>query len=227
MKYIILLSFLCFIPVSQAEIHIEPYVNAGGAYSSSIPSSPNSLFMVFSLGGRFGYNFTPISVGFDLFWTHYAPSSGIHHMRSGSSEASRPGFDTGPGSTFEHSKTREVFQPFSLGVFTSVDLPFLFNAYGTIFYSIPAESINVNYQGYGARAGLSYLSAFYVQLNVELQWAYYTCTESVNCSDDFNIFSALLSVSVPFSTDIFDFGDSSDSENPDTEESEASSNSDI
>lgn len=228
MKYIILLSFLFFIPISKAEIHIEPYVNGGAAYSSSISSSDKSgtLLMTFGLGSRFGYSFSPMSVGLDLFWTHYnTGSSGTHHVDIRNPQPDKgnhqpdKGF-VGPSSSIVFSVLPGNFQPFSIGLFTALDLPFLFNAYGTVFYSIPAERRNANYQGYGVRGGLSYLSASYVQFNLELQWGYYMCAGSDSCSNDFNIISALLSISVPFSTDIFDFGNVSDSEeNSDTEDS--------
>ena len=229
MKYIIFLSFLFFIPVSQAEIHIEPYVTGGVAYSSSISSSnessfkssSDSFFMTFGLGGRFGYSFSLVNVGLDLFWTHYNTGRSVRQVRV------EPSDKKDEGSHVYFSELPGHFQPFSIGLFTSVDLPFLFNAYGTVFYSIPAENRNVNYQGYGVKGGLSYLSAFYVQLNLELQWGYYMCTESTDCSKGFNIISALLSVSVPLSTDIFNFGSDPDSEDSNTEENEENSSSDI
>ena len=174
--------------------------------------------MTFGLGSRFGYSFSPVSVGLDLFWTHYNTGS------SGNHETVVRSPDPKKSSSIQFSQLPGHFQPFSVGLFTSVDLPFLFNAYGTLFYSIPAENKNVNYQGYGVRGGLSYLSTFYVQLNLELQWAYYNCTESANCANNFNIISALLSISVPFSTDIFNFGNTGD---PDTAESEEDNSSDI
>ena len=227
MKYIILLSFLFFIPISQADIHIEPYASAGGSYSASIPSSPDSFFMSFAVGGRFGYSFLGASLGFDLFWNHYSPGiSGIHNVRY-DSQPIEPGFNQGRGSFLEYSVAREPFQPFSIGLFTAIDLPFLFNVYGTVFYSIPAESVNADYQGYGMKAGMSYISAFYVQLNLEFQWAYYHCVERMSCSNNFNILSAFVSLSLPFSTDVFDFGNVDDSENSDTEESESDSSDDI
>ncbi len=222
MKYcVILLSFLCIVPVSKGKVHIEPYGNIGGSYSSSISSGP--LFMNYALGARLGYQFLSVSTGLDLFWTHYGTgtSSNVQHVEVHYSSEPNKGFNQASKSvSFHHSEVREPFQPFSLGAFVALDLPLLFNTYGTVFYTFGKKT--VSHQGYGIKAGLSYLSSFYVQLNLEFQWAHYTCMEEAQCSSSrsFNVISAALSLSVPFSTDFFNFGreevpedDTEDSEN--------------
>lgn len=214
--YIILLSFLCFVPISKATVHIEPYGNIGGSYSSSLSSEP--LFMNYALGARLGYQFLSISAGLDLFWTHYGVGSGssVQHLEVYHSSEPNKGFNQAVESvSFQYSEVRDPFQPFSLGAFVALDLPFLFNAYGSVFYTFGEKT--VSYQGYGVKAGLSYLSSFYVQLNLELQWAHYMCsTAEAQCSssNNFSIISTALSLSVPISTDFFNFGreDSEDSE---------------
>ena len=229
MKYIILLSFLFLIPVSQAEVHIEPYGNIGASYSSA----SKSPFLNYALGARLGYRFLSMGAGLDLFWTHYNTGNGvgevyIHHARE-----EEKGFgQSEKGVRIRPSNAVRSFQPFSIGAFVVVDLPFLFNTYGTIFYSF-GERKFINHQGYGLKAGASYLSTFHVQLNLELQWSHYICMAQADClkskSSDFNILSAMLSLSVPLSTDIFDFdsfggsdSDGSDSDGSDSDDSDSS-----
>ena len=216
MRYIILLGFLFLIPVSHAEIYAEPYGSIGGSYAGSKVFS-RSLFLNYALGGRVGYRFMSVATGLDLFWTHYSTGNGASPRVVGiHSSPPLKGFNQAKRSVYVHySSTAVSFQPFSVGVFAVVDLPILFNAYGTVFYSLGTKS-SINHQGYGAKAGISYLSAFYVQVNLELQWSQYICDgkKSSDCMDhkNFNIISAMLSVSVPLSDDIFDFGRSEDSE---------------
>ena len=227
--YIVLLSFLLFLPISRAKVHIEPYGSVGGSYSSSVSSSP--LFLNYGLGARLGYNFSFLSAGLDLFWTHYniGSSSSVQHLEVYHSTEPTKGFNqAGESLALHYSEVREPFQPFSLGAFVVVDLPFLFNTYGTVFYTFGKKT--VNHQGYGVKAGLSYLSAYYVQVNLELQWANYTCSEpeSEQCSSGgFDILSVALSLSVPISTHFFDFGredteedSEEDSDSSDTESAE-------
>jgi len=206
MKYIVFLGFLFFVPASHAKLHIEPYGNIGGSYASSLSSGP--LFMAYALGARLGYRFPIVSTGMDLFWTHYDTGSSagsnhlvdVHHQHG-----SVKGFSqAGESLSIHHSEVSEHFQPFSIGAFAVVELPLLFNVYGTLFYTFGEKSA-LNHHGYGAKAGVSFLSTFHFQFNLELPWSHYMCTgvEEVNCSKNFDIFSALFSVSLPLSSDVF------------------------
>lgn len=225
MKYIIFLIFLFLIPVSQAEVHFEPYGSIGASYSSSV--SPGPLFMNYVLGARLGYRFLSVSTGLDLFWTHYDTGNGkgSSHLEVRPSSESTKGFnEPGIGTSIQYSEVSEPFQPLSIGAFAIVDLPILFNAYGTAFYSF-GDRRSINHQGYGLKAGVSYLSTFYLQVNLELQWSHYICAEKADClnqSNSFNILSAMLSLSLPLSTDIFDFDDSDNFDNSDSSEEEES-----
>ncbi len=217
MKYIIFLSFLFFIPVSQAEIQFEPYGNIGASYSS-VSSRP--VFMTYVLGGRVGYSLASLSVGLDLFWTHHnigGNSSSQHHLEVFHQSSTVKGFGQAADSvSFQYSEVSRPFEPFSMGVFGALELPFLFDVYGTFFYTF-GEKKSVNHHGIGAKAGASYLIAFYVKLNVELQYAYYKCIELAKCSQNFGIFSAMFSLSLPLSSDIFDFGVGSSEDPGDSE----------
>ena len=210
-KGIIFLSSLLFIiPISQAGIHVEPYGSAGGSYSGGAASEP-AFFMTYDLGGRLGYNFSDFGfgLGLDLFWTHYGLGDGAF---SSTVFVHPPKKNVKPDdSTGLYERERDVhYQPFSIGVFGKVDLPFLFNAYSTVFYTFGEKKL-IGYQGYGVKVGASYLSDFFVQFNLELKWANYICTDS-QCDDSFNIFSLLVSLSVPLPEDIFDFGSGSSSD---------------
>ena len=211
MRYIILLSFLFLIPVSKAEVHIEPYGNVGGSILS------NSVYFNYALGARLGYRVLSVATGVDLFWTHYGMGSGSGvRVTDNPSTLPARGMDQVDRSLYIHySQDPKPFQPFSIGAFAAMELPLLFNAYGTLFYSFGNRE-SVNHQGYGAKAGISWMSTFYVQLNAELQWARYVCNGQTDaeCIDhkNFNVLSAMVSVSVPLSIDIFDFGSSEDSE---------------
>ena len=225
MKYIILLGFLFFIPASQAEMHFEPYGNVGFGYSPALSSQP--LFMTYALGGRVGYRFLSVNTGIDLFWTYYdtgsssrSPLLEVFHPSNSSKGFSQAGESV----SFQYSEVQEAFQPFSIGVFTAVDLPFLLNAYGTLFYTFGRKK-DVNHQGYGIKAGLSYFTSFHLQLNLEFQWAQYICMEKVSCSNNFDILSAMLSLSLPFSAEIFDFGNASEDSEETEEETEGSEGS--
>ncbi len=211
MKYIVLLSFLFLIPVSKAEVHIEPYGNVGGSVIS------NSVHFNYALGARLGYRVLSVATGVDLFWTHYGTGSdsGVSFTENPSVPPERGMDQVGHYLSIQYSQNPKPFQPFSIGVFAAVELPILFDAYGTLFYSF-GDKESINHQGYGAKAGISWMSAFYVQLNAELQWSHYMCNGSTDaeCIDhkSFSVLSAMLSVSIPLSTDMFDFGGSEDSE---------------
>ncbi|MDE0119197.1 MAG: hypothetical protein OXM55_04225 [Bdellovibrionales bacterium] len=211
MKYIIFLSSLLLLPISsQAQIHLEPYGSLGASYSSS---SSRPLFMSYVLGSRIGYHFLPLAAaGIDLFWTHYSTGSNStrsHHLEIHRGLTGDRGFSqAGKTVSLNYSQLSTPFQPFAIGAFVSVELPFIFNAYGTLFYTF-GDKNQVQHQGGGIKGGVSYLSAFYVQVNLELQYAYYRCVEQARCSANFSVISALLSLSVPIPSYIFGFGSSS------------------
>ena len=208
MKYIIFLSFLFLIPISsQAEIHFEPYGSVGGSYSSF---SSRPLFMTYALGGRIGYRFSSIAAGMDLFWTHHntgSSSDTSHHLEINRGSSNDRGFSqAGKTVSLHYSELSAPFQPFAIGAFASMELPLIFNVYGTLFYAF-GDKNKVQHQGFGIKGGVSYLSSFYLQFNLELQYAYYNCMEQARCSGgNFGMISALLSLSVPLSSNILDFG---------------------
>ncbi len=198
--------FLCCGPLdSRADIHIEPYGSIGGAYSSTIrPSASSSFFMHYVLGGRLGYDLSLVKVGIDLFWTYYDTGSDdppveVHHTSN-----KRKGFgQAGTSLDIRANRKHTAFTPLSVGVWTAVDLPFLVDAYGSLFYALGGKKDFFNHRGYGLKLGLSWLAVAYFQLNAEVQWAYYMCQKDPKCSSDFPALSALISVSVPLSFDPF------------------------
>ena len=205
MKYIIFFLFLFFTPVSQAKLHFEPYGNIGASYSSSLSDS-HLFFMTYAVGTRLGYNISFLHMGIDLFWTYHdiGNSSRFHNLEIYHQPDPVIGFSQAQKSVSLHySEIKDPFSPLSIGVFAAAELPFLVNVYGTLFYTLGEES-EIKHQGYGIKGGASYLTTFHIQLNLELQWAHYICGEAVKCSNNFSILSAMLSLSVPFSFDVFD-----------------------
>ena len=210
MRYFILLclSFFVFIPVSQADIHLEPYGGAGISYSRS---SESQLFMSYTGGARLGYSFSLLSAGVDL---------SLHHHRMGDSlttfssvVVNKPATSVGFSQARDNvniqysSSGSSSFTPFSVGAFVGVDLPLLFDCYGSAFMSFGKKD-NTSMIGYGLKAGVSYLSLPFVQLNAELQWTYYGGGSDRQIRNNgFQLLSALLSVSVPLSFDADFFGD--------------------
>ena len=202
MKYFILLclSFFVFIPVSQANIHLEPYGGVGISYSRA---SEGKLFMSYMGGARLGYSFSLLSAGVDL---------SLHHHRMGESLATFSSVIVNqPATSVGFSQARDnvsiqysspgssSFTPFSVGAFVGVDLPLLFDCYGSAFMSFGKKD-NTAMIGYGLKAGVSYISLPFIQLNAELQWTYYGGGSDLRIkSNGFQLFSALLSVSVPLS----------------------------
>lgn len=211
MKHIIaLLSFLfLMLPwVSRAGIHLEPYADIGGSYASAFSSRP--LFISYSLGGKIAYQFSVFKTGVDLFWTSHntgGSSSSLQHVEVyHDSQAPVKGFGQAKKSvSLQYSAVSANFQPFSIGAFAEVELPFIFDAYGGLFYTF-GDKGGLNHQGFGAKAGFSYFSAFYLKFNLELRYAYYNCMDQSACSSgNFGILSALFSLSFPFPPDLFDF----------------------
>lgn len=226
MKYFILLflSFFMFIPVSQADIHLEPYGGAGVSYSRS---SDSKLFMSYMGGVRLGYSFSLLSAGVDL---------SLHHHRMGSSWATFPSVVVNqPRQSVGLSQARDnvsiqyssiansSFNPFSVGAFVEVDLPLFFDCYGAAFVSFGKKD-STSMTGYGLKAGVSYLSLPFVNLNAELQWAYYQGGSQVR-TESLHLLSVLLSVSIPLSFDADLFGGGGEERS--SASSESSSDDDV
>ena len=211
MRYIhYFFGFFCLIPFSSiADVHIEPYGGVGGAFSTSI-DSPQSFFMKYTVGGRLGYKLSIVHAGLDIFWTHYDTGDHRDVTTVRPFPIERKGLEQATGSVdITPAKPRTSFQPLSIGAFTAIKLPLFFNVYGSIFYAFGSKD-NIGHQGYGLKAGVSWLSASYFQLNLSAKWAYYTCqSKAKECANSFSIGSALLSVSVPFSLDLFSSSNSS------------------
>ena len=226
MKYFILLclSFFMFIPVSQADIHLEPYGGAGISYSHS---SERKLFMSYMGGVRLGYSFSLISAGLDLSYHHhrlsnsYTIPSVVVHQPAESKGLSQARDNV---SIQYSSSGGSSFNPFLVGAFVGIDLPLFFDFYGAAFMSFFGKKDNLAMTGYGLKAGISYLSLPFIDLNAEVQWAYYRGGETAVSRDNFQLLSVLLSVSVPLSFDAgFLGGDrktSSTEKNENNEESE-------
>ena len=222
MKYIIFFIMLFFTNIAQAELHIEPYGNMGAVYA--IGEEGNTLSLTYSAGGRIGYRLVAVVLGVDAFWTYYNTGSASSAVVSLNSETPEKGFSQAQSSSsLQFSSTDKNFSPLSVGAFVAMDLPFLFDAYGTIFYSfvMGQNAVPQPQNGYGAKLGISYLSAFYVKLNLEAQWAQYNCNTEGGCPGYHTSYiSGMFSVSVPLSFDIFGGGGESSSENDSTMEEE-------
>ena len=193
MKYILFISFLFFIPVAQAGVHVEPYISGGVSYAP--------LGGAVGAGGRVGYSVPLISAGLDLFWNYHGigTSSSIWPLEVHHSTQPIKGFSQSSESpTFYYSsESVDSFAPFSIGVFGAINLPLIVNTYGTLFYSM-GEKGNADYKGYGVKLGISYLAALFLQVNTELQWARYNCdNRNASCKEGFNIFSLFVSLSMP------------------------------
>ena len=199
---------------SWAGLHLEPYVDIGGSFDYASSSKP--FFISYSFGGKIAYQFSIVKTGLDLFWTSHNTGSGSsrpHVEVFHDSQSVVKGFGQAKKSvSFQYSKVSANFQPFSIGAFAEMEMPFLLDAYGGLFYTF-GDKGGLNHQGFGAKAGLSYFRALYLKLNVELRYAYYNCMDASSCSEgNFSILSVLLSVSFPFPPDLFDFSaDSSES----------------
>ncbi len=210
MKYLILLAVLVLTPISQGKAHLEPYGNLGLSYSNYPPSSSGSsdFFLNYGIGGRFGYDLFAAVFGLDIFLTSYSRgNTSLFHSVVVNQPSQTKGFSQGGESvSILYSQLDESFYPISLGVFGLLDLPLFFDTYGTLFYSYGKKGKQV-YHGPGLKVGMSYISAFYVQLNAELQVASFFCSSSTACSqqiqDKFYILSGGLSISLPFSADLF------------------------
>ena len=216
---------LCGAPFyTKANIHIEPYGSIGGAYSSSVrPSASSSFFMHYVLGGRLGYDLSLVKVGVDVFWTYYDigsndPPVEVHHTPKNLKGFEQAGTSLG----IEADRKHTAFTPLSIGVWTAVDLPFLISAYGSLFYALGGKKDFLNHRGYGLKVGASWLAVTYFQLNAEVKWAYYMCQKDPQCSPDFPVLSASISVSVPLSFNPFSSEDLQDSKEAEEDNTEGS-----
>ena len=212
MKYIILIGACIYTSAfASAAVYIEPYLGGGASYSrigttDDLRSSP-LLFTGWTLGGRLGVQWLNLKTGLDVFYNHYnmsnsfsMPSVIVHNpgTSTGFSQA-------GDNVSIQYSRSRNNFNPISIGLFGIFDIPFITDIYGTAFYSFGDKS-SIFYHGPGVKVGMSYLSAFFAQFNLELQWAHYFCrkTECLQ-SKGFNLLSIVFLVSVPFSTKLLSF----------------------
>ncbi len=212
MKYITLIGICIYTSFfASAAVYIEPYLGGGLAYSrigtTDDLRAPSLLFTSLTLGGRLGGQWLNLKTGLDVFFNHYNTSSSF---RMPSVVVNNPntslGFSQASDSvSIQYSSQRNNFNPISIGLFGIFDIPLITDIYGTAFYSFGNRS-SIFYHGPGIKAGMSYLSAFFAQLNVELQWTHYFC-KSTECfqTRGFNLWSAMLLVSIPFSTKLFSF----------------------
>ena len=200
MYYLFLFSFLIITPASHANVHLEPYVGIGGANSSLDNSTPISL--VYNVGARVGYKVLNITAGLDMFFNFYkSPSSFAFPSVVVRNPRTTTGFtQAGESLAIFYSEKEEPIQPFSIGAFGIFQVPLVIDIYGTAFYSFTGSK----YHGPGLKAGASLPLSFFLNLNLELQWTYYLCKES-NCkTPNINALALLLSLSAPFSLNLFD-----------------------
>ena len=199
--------FCCLIPLSAiANIHIEPYGGVGGAFS---PSTTPAVFMKYTAGGRFGYKISFARAGLDLFWTYYDTKSSTDVTTVHPPNKDTKGFKQAtPSLGIKVVPEPTSFQPLAIGAWTAVDLPLVFKAYGSLFYAFGKRD-SIHHQGYGLKTGVSWLSAPFFQINLDIKWAYYFCQQD-QCDSNFSMFSTFLSLSVPFSLDLFSADTSSE-----------------
>lgn len=216
MKYIILIGACIYTSFfASAAVYIEPYLGGGFAYSrigtTNDLRSSSLIFTGWTLGGRLGVQWLNLKTGLDIFHNRYnmsnsfrMPSVIVHNPN-----VSRGFNQAGESVSIQYSRSRNNFNPTSIGLFGIFDIPFITDIYGTAFYSFGNKD-TIFYHGPGVKAGLSYLSAFFAQFNLELQWAHYFCrrTECLQ-SRGFNLWSIMFLVSVPFSTKLFSFAKNS------------------
>ena len=206
MKYFILLglSFFVFIPVSQADIHLEPYGGAG--VSGSFPEK--KLFMSYMGGVRLGYSFSLLSAGLDLSLHHHRMDKVTKYEIGNKPNEQSKGLNQAMDNVFvQHSISgSSSFNPFSVGAFVKVDLPLFFDFYGAAFISpFGSKKDGSAMTGYGVKAGISFLSLPFVDLNAEARWAYYQGGSQVR-KESLHLYSVMLSVSVPLSFEVDLFG---------------------
>lgn len=197
----ILLFVLCTVGGIKvgASLQVEPYGGLGLAYTSF---DQRSLSIPFMGGVRLGYKVLNVTAGLDAFATYYRPAKNLispnvvvrnQALTKGFSQASE-------NTSIQFSRSSEVPVPVSLGLFGTVGVPLLFDVYGGLFYS---TSLNKRYSGPGVKAGITYLSAFFVNLNAELQWVFYSCKGDTCAKRKSNVMGVVLSVSMPFSFGLF------------------------
>lgn len=235
MKYIILFGICLYTSLASASMHIEPYLGGGFAYSkvgiADELRAHKQLSPGFVLGSKFGIKLLSFIAGLDLFYNYYntgnsirMPSVVVHNP------STSVGFSQSSDSvSIQYSSSHNAFQPISIGVFGAIDIPLIVDVYSSVFYSFGKRASSF-YHGPGLKAGISYLSAFFAQLNLELQWSHYFCN-STKClqSKGIDVLSAMLTISVPFSTKWFgfmkkDYSGSSSIESPSIQSSDVIEN---
>ncbi len=225
--------------IAWGSFSIEPYGGGGVSYShiSTDNNNQSDISTSLSFGLRTGYKVLPLfTTGLDFFYNRH--NTGSNSFRASSVVVNNPSRSAGflqarDTVSIQYSKLSDNFNPLSIGWFGAIDLPFILDTYGTVFYSF-GEISAVSYSGPGIKLGLSWLSFFFAQFNVELQWTHYICG-GTSClqQNNFNMMSLMVLVSIPFSTKILSGGgvqrssssassswegDSSDDENTITEE---------
>ncbi len=214
MKFIFLFMFAVIGSSAHGSIYMEPYLGGGLSYSrisadDNLSTPPQYFSRNLSFGWRAGYEFFNMRGGLDIFHNRHYTSSGFNMF---SVVVQKPqtnkGFSqAGDSVSIQYSRITDNFNPTSIGLFGAIDLPFLFDFYGTFFYSFGKKG-SLTHHGPGVKVGVSYLSLFFVQLNIELQFTHYSCPNTECLQSSFNMGSLLFLVSVPFSTNMFSWNSS-------------------
>ncbi len=193
--------------IAYAGFHVEPYAGLGGAYISFDRQA--DFAMPLMAGGRVGYKILNITAGGDVFITYFNPRgfsipNVVVNKPSRASGLSQAGENT----SVLYSQSTVVPVPVSFGLFAAVGVPLLVDVYGGLFYSL---TLDKKYKGLGVKAGLTYLSAFFISCNMEFQWVRYSCSRE-NCPPAQSL-ALMLSLSMPFSFNLFKFSSKGDRSN--------------
>jgi len=207
-----LFSLFIFPFATYASISIEPYVGGGLAHFSEIYSG-------FSIGSRLGYKKWGLMSGVDISYAHFETldiGKQINQVCANTQEARRGVtqlVDRTPCDDNMEQAPTNVYNMTSIGPSVSFGLPLIINAYASIHWSWAKKQINIDksfaLSGPGAKLGISYLSLPFLQLNLELQGALLSCSNSLDSEcmeqNDSNIpiWMGQIYISVPISTGLF------------------------
>lgn len=198
----LLLGFISMPYTSKASVHLEPYAGIGLAHSSLKSSGPISV--TYNFGGRLGYKVLNFTTGLDVFFNYYRSSNSSFSFPSVilNKPSATTGFkQAGKSLSILYSESgEESIQPVSIGVFGIFNIPLLLDAYGTAFYSFASSK----YHGPGLKAGISYISSFFLNINLELQWTHFFCRKTDCQSSSINTLALILSLSIPLSFNLFE-----------------------
>ena len=211
--YIGLWIFCWLAPMwAGAGVLIEPYFGGGAAYSrmtagDSVTTAPKHFTTTLALGGRLGYEVLKLKGGLDVFYNRFHTGSGFSMP---SVVVNNPGVSkgfrqAGDSVSIKYASTSENFNPLSVGLFGALDLPFILDIYSSLYYSFGKRNAR-SYSGPGVKVGVSWMSFFFVQFHLEMGWTHYFCKGSECLQTGFNMMSALLMVSFPFSMDLLGAG---------------------